>query len=206
MDDSKKFQNKRRVEIFKELRKASRAKTPHIKNQLPQGKIDLIKATHTLKERGIKLFWVACYIEEAERGRRDHADLISRSGEAAKLEKHTKRLFHEKFKRLTDKFPGTDSLLELYLAQAKNNPNDPAARWFKASAKKTEIQAIRTRLQRGRKTDKPIERHIEKFCKQMNQLFGGEPDFRAIANLCNAFQLSDKIQTYHTVHNRLKKL
>lgn len=214
----------KRTQIHRRLKNASLLSTSEGKQPEPDKALE--NAAKALKKNNVKLVAVAHIIARAIHERQIHENIAKEHKERVYEQREAKKEYARLRERLKNKVWRELNRLDMPLDFSKDDVinrmkseerikklfQTPAlGRLFEAWSKK-DSAAWRKKRWTKSAADNPPTVYLNNFCLRMIALYE-EKDITLdskyvtiIADLINAFTLSPKKQTYHTVHNRISRL
>lgn len=215
---------KRRTQIHRQLKKAAAPVTNEIKGQKTDEALQ--NAVKILKENNIKLVAVAHIIARAIQDRQIHENIVTEHKERVNKQKEAEKEYARLRERVKNKIWQELNRLDVPFDFYKDDVIDhmkseekikklfrhPAlGKLFETWSKKNEA-AWRKRRWTKSDSDNPPIVYLNNFCLRIISLYEehdmplNRTSITVIEDLINAFSLSSKKQTYHTVHNRIVRL
>jgi len=213
---------KRRAAVYRRLANAARA------SNLPRKKKEnykpLEQAAKKFKRSNIAFLDVAHLIAYAEEGKRIHDKIVEDHKEKRKRYREEKKAYQRKAQRTRDRLlrdynqfsdlPRVDkdtvtSLISSEHKIEKFFSPKVLGPYFQAVIEKEGAELVKANYAQDEKADNPPKKYMNKFCSQINDLLtihGRPNDYQLIADLANAFSLSSRKQSYHTIHSRISSL
>lgn len=215
---------KKRTQIHRRLKNAAMPSTNTKK--LFESDKSLEGAARSLERNDIKLIAVAHILARAIKERQLHEMIIADHKDSAYRQREAERAYARLQKRLKNRIWGEINKLNISWGVNKEDilghiksevrveklfQKTTLGKVFEERAKKEMASRIKSRWTKSFGDNSP-DIYLNNFCLRMIELYEGKgislnaSYIKIIADLINAFSVSPKKQTYHTIHNRISRL